>query len=193
MWSSWGKEADEDVVSLAADLLLRESDPLRLLRLLSFFDERRYPGDPVLLLAHAGSADDKIARAARHALKNVEDPYVRKFTIEQLRIPYTAGDAIDILSGNYEDGDYKLVLAALSQEMDRDYYHWLAIGTRDFCKAHPSPAVQDVLMVLYENLYCTMCRASAVEMLTEFGPLPEWMAEECRYDASLDLRRLVGA
>jgi hypothetical protein len=47
------------------------------------------------------------------------------------------------------------------------------------------------LLHIYENNPCTNCRTKTVEQLAAIDRLPDWMREECRYDASEDTRNLV--
>jgi len=190
-WKTWGTEADEAFVRQVAEDLAKEADPLPLLRLLSFFGERAYPGDPSIFLKQMQSDDEKIARAARMALRNVTHPKARQIAIELMTVSEWPDDGLDMLSNNYQNGDDKLVISALTRELSDDQFHALNISVRPFYKAHPSPATEEALMILYERLRCTICRESAVEMLLELGPLPDWMIEECRYDAYLETRKLV--
>jgi hypothetical protein len=45
--------------------------------------------------------------------------------------------------------------------------------------------------LLYENEPCTICRCSCVDQLIALDMLPDWMREECRYDAYSHTRETV--
>jgi hypothetical protein len=47
----------------------------------------------------------------------------------------------------------------------------------------PPEESRAVLLRLYEDVPCSYCRGTAVSNLVASGGLPDWMAEECRYDA----------
>jgi hypothetical protein len=103
------------------------------------------------------------------------------------------GEAVELLSENYEPGDHKIVLQWFHQEEDLQTLHSIGTGLIDFWKRHPDDETEvQMLRALYENGPCSVCRESAVKRLIERGALPEELRAECAWDANTDIRDLIG-
>ena len=49
--------------------------------------------------------------------------------------------------------------------------------------AERSEEARAILLHLYEHEPCSLCRGTAVDQLATTGGIPDWMADEGRYDA----------
>jgi hypothetical protein len=69
--------------------------------------------------------------------------------------------------------------------LDADGWHYLGMAVFTLLREMEAPPEesQAVLLRLYEDLPCSFCRETTVRNLVASGGLPDWMAEECRYDA----------
>jgi len=46
------------------------------------------------------------------------------------------------------------------------------------------PEAREPMLLAYEHSPCSICRSDAVEVLISINSLPNWMREECKYDAN---------
>ena len=69
--------------------------------------------------------------------------------------------------------------------------HHLGIGVWNFVERNPSPQAQTVLLLLYANGPCSLCRQGCVSLLLDLDLLPDPLRAECRYDADFGIRSLV--
>lgn len=188
----WEKTAGAADLTLAAKALLDETDPKLLLQYLRIFIHRAFPRevDHSKLLALAQGSERDLAWAATTALMHVQHPAVRAFALECL--PKTTDalsmHAVGILARNFQEGVWHLIEAITDKEMDDYAYHTLGWGVRDILELNPSVEAIGSLLNLYENGPCTSCRFHFVEALHKLDAIPDWMREECLYDAESRLR-----
>jgi hypothetical protein len=187
----WGRDASEEELKQVAADLLTEQDRDRLRAYLHIFWKRAFPGDHHSLMELARSGEEKFAGAAMQALTHIQHPDVRAFAHELMQQPQWYGMAVEMLSQNYQGGDYRLIESLLEQKLDSHDYHSLGIGVRHFTDAHPTIEAERALLLLYENGPCSICRSGCVDRLVTLNMLPEWTREECRYDAYAAIRETV--
>ena len=141
--------------------------------------------------------DDRVIHAAANALSQIADPRIRPLALDVLANPALSGwrrsSGVDMLLSNFEPGDEALLTGLLTTPRDVNELHWMGMGTLDVLKANPSADAAPVLLALYEHGPCTNCRMDAIEWLGQLGALPDWLLEECRYDASEYLREAADA
>jgi hypothetical protein len=82
------------------------------------------------------------------------------------------------------------VLGSLARD---DEVHELGLGLKDLYAVHPTPAVADIFLGLYERGPCSLCRTNFVRRLIESAALPEWKRREAAHDADPDTRAAVRA
>jgi hypothetical protein len=186
----WAAQASEDDLGRAAEDLLKQDSPRRLRIYLRFFRRRRFPLDPGPLIGLASDPDGITAVTAMIALDNIRHPDVRSLALRLMESDdEMAGRAVGLLVENYETGDFGRVEALEARLLDAEAYHAFEREALGFYAAHPGDESEErVLLRMYENGPCAHCRHRAVERLRARKRLPDWMAEECRYD-SFDLIR----
>jgi hypothetical protein len=187
----WSKKAtDEEIAQLAGDLLA-ESDSDRLYGFLRLFHMRKFPRDPQRLLELARSEDDGLASAAMAALSHISHPEVRTLAFGAARNPQWRHLAVRMLIHNWKPGDYLFIEGLLKEQASRDQCHHLSFSVLSFIEVHRSLEAESSLLLLYETGPCTSCRHDVVKELIAIDRLPDWMREECRYDANANLCRTV--
>ena len=204
-WSMWGKYADDDAIrNAAADLLIEENED-HLIAYLRLFQRRRFPLDyrrVIDLVQSREMAIDresdrgltkpaKIVSAALIALKNITAPEVRELAFRLIESPKWSFWAADLLVNNFQNGDWQFLEAFLSGEFDKIRFHSFGLSISHIFEANPSINAVPLLKQLYETSPCSNCRRHFVEHLHSLDALPDWMLEECKYDANLDLRELA--
>ncbi len=187
----WGKNASEEELQAAAVDLLAEEDEARLLCYLVIFRFRRFPGPVARLLELAQSKNIRIARPSVAVLAQVATPEIRNLALHFLDTPGKQGDGAELLISNFQLGDFQLIEAGLRKPMAADELHHFELGVRHLVEAHFLPAAEGSLLLLYQNAPCSLCRGGIVKNLIALDRLPEWMREECLYDAAGEIRKLV--
>ena len=192
--SYWGKQANADDFERAARGLATSTTSEDQIQHLRIFSRRQFPFDPALLLSLLSSDNADVAYAAAVALSNIRHPSVRAeaFRLTSNRL---AGRewAVTMLDQNWEPNDHEIVLNWFERELDRGRRHRMQSGIEAFWEHHPDPASEPrMLYSLYEKGTCSFCRESVVKRLIELDPLSESLRAECAYDASDDIRELVG-
>jgi hypothetical protein len=187
----WARNASIQELETAADDLLAETDKERLFGYLLMFRQRPFPRAIDRLLELARGEDKRIARGALVALSNIQDERVRALGLNLLAQSEWLGNAVELLTVNSQDGDYRILETLLGQHTDPDEYDWLGHGVLRFVEAHRSAEAERALLLLYENGPCTLCRYRVVKELMAISRLPHCMREECQYDAYSETRKLV--
>ena len=182
-WEQKPQRPPEPDIEEAADAMLVESDKERLIGYLRMFGRRPFPRAIDRLLELARNEDDRIARAALVALENISDPRVRALGLDLMTGLKWRGFAVGLLVRNGEMGDYRTLERLLEETKDPEVYHHLGMDVRDFVKAYQSEEAERCLLHLYENEACSLCRRGIVKELIAINRFPDWMREECRYDA----------
>jgi len=187
----WGKNASEaDIHAAAADLLLEKNED-RLLAYLSIFRFRPFPGPIALLLELAENANVRIARRAVAILSQLTNPEIRNLALRLLNTRNKQGDGVELLTNNFQQGDFVLIQSCLTEPMETEEIHHLEMGIRHLVKANRRDEAEQSLLLLYEKGPCSLCRGAIVEELFALNRLPDWMRAECRYDSDVETRKLV--
>jgi hypothetical protein len=92
---------------------------------------------------------------------------------------------------NYQEGDFRRIEQSLKITGDTDELHDVGMAVRHLLAVNCPPDAGKSLEFLYENGPCSLCRGEFVEKLIALESIPDWMREECLYDADPDTRKLV--
>jgi hypothetical protein len=203
----WGIHANDEDIQLAALDLEAEQDQFKLSVLLGIFSKRRYPLEPDYLLAIASqylpmieqstdsgrpTIEASLAVGALNALTNVSHPKVRAFAMTLLDRPDLLHRAVDMLTENFEEGDWQLITSLTElHHIAQEDYHSLGIGVRTAFEHHPHPDAIPALLNLYEYSPCSHCRHHIVENLHSLHALPDWMIREAAHDSYSDTREFI--
>ena len=187
----WGRNAAEDSLREAAADVMQESDPERLLAYLRIFARSRFPLDPQRLIELAADDNTEIATASRRALQHIQHDSVRLYAMKVIEQGKGDGDVVRLLALNYAAGDERVIESLLIAQTDEDELHWMCHAAVKVFEANVGAELLPSLLQVYERCRCSICRAEAVEVLMARKLIPEWMAEECRYDSSEDIRKAV--
>ena len=193
-----GSKAEPADIERVFERLLVEQDELRLLRQLCIFRRRALPRLAPRVFELTAHDDTAIAESARLALRHSRDPEVRRFGLQHLMNASTVHDlrwAVEMLENNFEQQDIELLLAKLprhivTDEDERYDLHELGSNLIDLPNAPTLPALEPVMLWLYESTPCSYCRHKAVRHLLTWNLLPAQFAAECRDDSAEDVRAL---
>lgn len=188
----WGGRATEAELRLAANDLLLETDPGRLLHYVRIFASRPFPDGHEALLPLVRHEVEEIAWAAVMAVSCFQHEDVRRLAEEFAGREDRHAEAIRLLARNARTEDWARVERWLDIEMDDTDYHDLGFAGLDFVESNLSAEAAGCLIQMYEHGACEYCRERVVKLLIGLGCLPEWMRDECRFDANRDIRALMG-
>jgi hypothetical protein len=182
--------SDAEWVELSADFSAHD-DVGRVLPYLRLFGRRRFEGDASALLKWADNEDPKVAYAATYALRRLADARVRARALERLAAGQV--DGVRLLLSNYRAEDLPLVETQLKRPATDKVMHSLAADVLDLVEENAIPPADSLPahLLIYEKTPCSLCRYYAVRRLGEANQIPDWMAEECRFDAEPDTVSLV--
>lgn len=182
---AWAKNASQEDIERAAEDLVAEADEAMVMAFLAIFRTRTFPGDPTRLFPLLDSANKRVARFTAIALARVSHP-----AVHSLALRFIAEGQFDLgarlLRSSHNEDDLVLFETLLDQLVsDEDAYHGVALSAlyivKDMAgKPEKAPAV---LLHIYENGLCSLCRRSAVNQLATTNGIPDWIAEEGYYDA----------
>ena len=125
------------------------------------------------------------------ALEIVRHREVRQLFDRLRSAPQWSDRAIGLLRSNYQDGDDKLISEMLEDETDPDRLHIMCIDAVDVYRDNPVSDGMGPLLLVYEKGPCSTCRRTCIETIQAVGIVPEWMIEECLYDAYSETREFA--
>jgi hypothetical protein len=182
---AWVRHASPEEFAQAAQDLLAEQDVRKLHAYLHMFRLRNFPAPAASLFPLVRHEDRRVARDAAHILGRLGGSGVRELALELLD-EQRLWDGIEMLQTCLEPGDFLRIGKRLDGvTLDADGWHYLGMAVFTLLREMEAPPEESraVLLRLYEDVPCSFCRGTAVSNLVASGGLPDWMAEECRYDA----------
>ncbi len=192
--ASGGRHFTTAELAMAARDLMAERDAKRLRAYLLVFCRRPFPLPPDGLLPLLGHADPHVARAAAMVLGGMADERVRQAALAMLQ-QGRATNAIRLLRTNYRRGDAAAIGRALDAAVDDDAFHALGFALIDVARNDAAAAADaaPLLLRLYEEGRCSVCRGSAATLLAGAGAMPDWMARELPFDVGGGLAEAVAS
>jgi hypothetical protein len=195
---NWGRWASDEEFQQAADFLnlevnnlIAEADITKLQQYLAMFRFRPFPGPLSCLWELARSPDEALAIAAGRVLGQRCEPGTRELAFELLHREPPLLSALEMLVGNIQSGDEALLQEILSAQRDKDNeYHWVASDVLDILRDNRLPEEQKLLLEIYENGRCSICRKYCIKQLIRLGAAPDWLLNEGKYDSDPDIREL---
>jgi len=170
-------------------VVLETSPPpvLRLAILRAFYD-RPFPGAATVLLDVLSTGDEEVVSAVWTTLRRVDAPEVRARAREELGKPRPNLEALGGLQQDLRSEDVPLVASALAATTDPDEHHLAGLILMEVLDARGGPHLASLLLTVYEQGCCGLCREEIVLQMLKLGVAPRAVIEECRYDAYLELR-----
>jgi hypothetical protein len=181
----WVRHATPEEFAQAAHDLLAEHDVRKLRAYLHLFRLRKFPAPASSLFPLARHEDRMVASDAAHILGRLGGSGVRELALEILE-EQRVWDGIEMLQTCLQPGDFLHIGKRLDGvTLDADGWHDAGMAVFTLLRDMDVPPAESraVLLRLYEDVPCSFCRGTAVSNLVVSGGIPDWMAEECRYDA----------
>jgi hypothetical protein len=181
-----------EVEKLANEFLI-EKNITRKEHYLRFFSKRKFPFDYQPILKIANSKSPKKSRLNEYAfecLQYFSAKEIRDIAIEKLKSEKNTADYLNLLVGNYEIGDYKILNDIVDKSDDYDYIHSIVFGFLDIYKANKTKECKEPLEKIYHKMNCGLHRDDVLEVLNENGVLSTTILTEMEFDCDEAVRKM---
>lgn len=185
----WGAHASDEHLRTVLDLLWSAESPAVSINALAVFAKRPLPTFDPRLIDLCTHADEDVRGQAFSALAMNTHPLVRAFALSRIQAPLHP-TTVGLFIQNYERGDEDLLVKALELPNDVDDIHWLMGEILEMLEENEEADPSALGLIIYANTPCQQCRVRAVRLLRDRTTLPDWMPDECRYDAEEECRKL---
>lgn len=189
---SWGRKATDADLEHIMHALEETNSELEQRRYLNIFVRRSMPRVSDKIVGLAESKDDRVRSLAYEALGNVSDPRIRSVALRSLTPDLMKIRSMQLFQSSYEPGDHLAIERSLFVPDDVDELHSLIFDIADICFHIKRAECLAIMLFVYEYSPCGNCRGEVVETMVELGIAPEWLAQECRFDAMEDIREKFG-
>lgn len=194
---SAGRRASPAVAERIFECLIRETDGAVLERLLWFFTEAELPHLHQELFDLAETGASNLKWAATRALGRVADPRVGALGRKLIQADSFCADddeVVYLFNRNLMLGDELTLMSGIQGlALDARQLHDFGFAIVKLLQSNHSEQLADLAGWLYAKTPCSICRHDCVAWLYALSLLTAERAEECRYDANPDTRRLARA
>lgn len=188
-FTGWGRWADLTSLNSVLDTLWKTTELTVLKKLIKVFWMQTLPAFDSRLITLCQHPDEELRRRSFIALANNSHPAIRAFALEQLSIE-ASHNVVSLFVNNYEAGDEKRILEAISLPQDSWELHSLLSDTMKILENNPEADTSRLAVIAYAANPCEICRYKAIQLLQNRSVAPDWMIEECRYDSYEETREL---
>jgi hypothetical protein len=187
----WGMHADEADLEVVLRQLWKSTDPHVISNLLEVFSNRPLPTFDARLIELCEHGDSEVRRCAFNALENNEHALIRAFGLSQLEKGVCDGLVVGLFVRNFQRGDEQRILRVLELPDDDFEHHSLLMSVIKVLENNPEADVAQLAIIAYASTRCGFCRRGSAKLLIRQHVAPEWLTEECRFDAVEGCRELV--
>jgi hypothetical protein len=178
-----------------ADDFLKETKRSKQEKYLRIFAHVKFPYDyqPILELAKTKSSKkDRLVEFAVEALQFFKAKDIRQFAVEKLSATAEPEIYTNLLIGNYEKGDWKLLKSIAEKYKNDDIIHSLGSSYIGIYEANPTKECKEPLEVIYDKMNCGLHRKHLIKNLIENDVLCDKIRNEIQFDCSEETRKLFG-
>jgi hypothetical protein len=180
----WGMQAGEAQLEIVLEHLSNSQDAKVIANLLRVFWKRPLPAFDACLIGLCQHADSEVRRWTFNALQNLGHDSIRAYALSQLENGLRDGFVISLFARNYQPGDEQLIQNAIELPEDDFDRHSLLMSVVTVLEANPDAKAGELGVIGYASTPCGFCREHFVRVLLGQNAAPEWLVEECRFDAA---------
>ncbi len=152
----------------------------------------RWPLDAGILIECGTSDNKRLTKEVNTALSLLKDERLHDYAISILEKGFDS-TAVSILINNIRKSDESFILSLLQElpvtEENEEDWHGIA---SDIGVNGDNPELPESLLTwAYESTLCSWCRKNIVEKLIKRGMLTAEIKEELRWDANLDISKMI--
>lgn len=188
----WGIRASESALTQVLEALDHTDSSIEIRRYLTVFSRRSMPLLSDRVVALAESDDEHVRSRAYAALKNVTDPRIRAVALRSMTPELIGSGSLELFQSSYEPGDHAAIEQALFVPDDVGELHSLIFDLADICSHTKLRECLTLMLFVYEYSPCGNCRGKVVDAMVDLDIAPDWLADECRFDAMNDIRVKFG-
>lgn len=192
LYRRWGKQASEQDLRTVAEKMFAEKDEKLTRIYLHVFLKCGLPEMNSWLQRLADSEDRATRWIAYKVLANHDHPTVRSLAINRISAGKMSEGELCLFRKNYRQGDWRLIEDVLRLPGDDYELHEILSDLLEVFEANKVEESCNPMMLVYEHSPCGICRGNAVKALIDLARAPDWVLEECRFDADEETRSIVG-
>lgn len=181
------RASQEDISSLVSYIENEPSNEVRA-NMLRIFRNIDYPGDIEELIKCAKSDCERLREISIESLKRFKSKRIHDFAINLI-----ADGALDegllLLIKNWRITDEAIIRKQILST--KKVSHSLQQNIREIYSKRRSSSCKDILMHVYENGECTLCRMGIVKAMIINKVLSEKVLKECQFDSYEGTRKLA--
>ena len=184
--------SEVEVIEIA-DQLINETEKSKIEKLLGIFDYYKFPLDSEVILNFAKlkkSSKNRLVDNAIDALKHLKSKAIREFALEKIKNSKNPIDYLEILTSNYQSGDFKIFTEIATDTNNEHKIENLAGIFTELFKINKTKECKDPLEVLYNKMNCGIHRNGIIEILIENEVLSDKIRNEIKFDSDLETRKL---
>lgn len=194
--SLWGKKASDDEIEAAFDWFLKETDEIRLQRLMRVFRVRKVPRLHEKMFALTKHANAKVRMWSFEMLANIQHQKVRDFALGYIHSAENGtldSSVINLFEKNHAKGDGQAIFEALSKVTveDESDVHSTCLDFKHELPEIDAPDLFASALTIYEAVPCSSCRNHTFEWMFKNKVAPAMLIEECKYDSDSDTVQLA--
>lgn len=195
----FGKFATPEELAIIQQHIEQATNTQQLINLFWAFNEAELPVLTPKIWQLVRSKNTGIRAAALTALANSEHPDVYAFALEQVKYPDFVLETVQLLKLfelNFQEGDENLILNSIKDFVSfkgrypKDTAEYLGRILNDIAGAQENASTIPLLMWAYENLPCSICRSTSINLLKDLDALTPGIVQECLLDANPTTREL---
>ena len=181
---------NEEQSKLIADMLKHTRGEKRTAQLLQCFSGD-CPLKSEVLIDFYEKGGAVLKNATLRILSERKETGLREFALKLLTEDKVNGKAVQLMLSNCLPGDEKILLSVL-KKLKIDYKNsenWHSAFTAVLAAASQKIKIsEDVLLYIYENSLCSLCRADTLRLLAKRRWLSEDILNECLHDSDCNIR-----
>lgn len=187
----WGTRASDEELRQVLNALWAAHQSSEIISLLKVFSNRAMPEFDERILELTRHPDRWVRHWTFNALRMISHPRIREAALEQASLGIRDRYAACLFIRNYEPGDEEIILRSMEMPEDGNQLHWLLSELIDVLKLNPEADPSRLAIVIYSRTPCENCRLEALRLLLQKNAVPDWMAQESRFDSNPDCRALL--
>jgi hypothetical protein len=158
---------------------------------LRVFSNRPMPEFDARILRLVDHEDENVRNRAFAALAQNTHSAIRSLAVEQVQRRVDEPNFLELFIRNFRSGDEELLLKNIRIPDDVDRRHWLLMDLTKILEQNSECQCSKLAVLAYRCTPCGSCRFHSARLLITRKVAPDWLVNECQFDAVSDTRQLV--
>jgi hypothetical protein len=188
----WGMQARDDELEQVFAALWTEQDWEVIVKLLRIFSGRSIPAFDTRLIELCRHPEYKVRFGASRVCEQNTHPAIRAFAWQELQEQALEIPVVGLFIRNFETGDEQRLLELIRLPDDLNFRHWMLSDLVHVLEENQQADCRELALIAYFHNPCSYCRYHAAELLRDRQAAPQWLIDECRWDANEETREVFG-